>query len=166
MSDIKLYDNQNTIKILWGTDELEQYVTKLYSIHPVAFSGLGSLRNATRGDYVSITEENDLTTKIYLDDVSVPSVADLDALVAVLANFNNTLSGGGESYSFTFTNADLTAGVLSVNHALNTTAVGGFIYDPSGVSEVVPMTIVDANNVTFDFGGAIGAGTFSGVIIS
>lgn len=88
-----------------------------------------------------------------------------DLLQDIDSNFlqlNNSIN----NYTFQFTNANLVSGVLSVNHALNTQYPLATIIRPDGTYENAEaiMTRVDADNVTFDFGGAIQTGTWNGLI--
>jgi hypothetical protein len=88
------------------------------------------------------------TTRILLQDID--------------SNFAQVQLTGGASYNGSFQNSDLVAGVLSVNHGLNTTFPKPLIRRPDGTYEdaLSIMTYTDVNNVTFDFGGSIAAGTW------
>jgi len=79
-------------------------------------------------------------------------------------------------YRLTFTDADLTAGILTVNHNLNKTINGVFVYDANGVNGqwVLPdqTAPVDADSLTIDLtshqaaaGGAI-VGSWRIVVLS
>ena len=61
------------------------------------------------------------------------------------------VGGGGNSYTDAFVNADLSSGILTVNHSLNTSVVHVTIYNDSNV-QVTPdaITLTDANNVAVD----------------
>lgn len=70
------------------------------------------------------------------------------------------------NYTFQFTTSNLAAGVLSITHALNTQYPIATLIRPDGTYEDAEaiMTKIDADNVTFDFGGAIQTGTWNGLI--
>lgn len=63
----------------------------------------------------------------------------------------------------TFDNADLVAGNWTYNHAKNTTVVRVVLRNPSGYEQNLAgmLHIVDANNITIEFGGAIDAGDWT-----
>ena len=82
-----------------------------------------------------------------------------DLLVAYAASNTAALASG------TFVNGDLVAGVLTITHGKNITNLMSVITDPNGVSQLMVHTVVDANTITVDFGGAIAAGTWSWFII-
>lgn len=92
---------------------------------------------------------------IPFSDVTSPVAASGSALAELLQAYNNQSKDG------TFTNADLSAGVLTIVHNLGTTSVAVVIRDPDGLETIQSNTVVDANTVTIDFGGAIGAGTYT-----
>lgn len=88
-----------------------------------------------------------------------------DLLQDIDSNFtqlNNTIN----PYTFQFSNTNLVAGVLSINHSLNTQFPIPTLIRPDGTYENAEsiITKVDADNVTFDFGGAIQTGTWNGLI--
>lgn len=107
-------------------------------------------------------------TDIFIDwnQVTSPVTADPETLRDLLATYSAEGSSGAGTANGTFTNADLTAGVLTIAHNLNSTSIGIVIRDPVGLETSQPNTVVDANNVTVDFGGAIGAGTYTWVAFS
>ncbi len=82
------------------------------------------------------------------------------------------LSGSGTAGSTlipatgTFESTDLDASyVLTITHSLNSELVTGVtIIDPDDKLDIVSFTIVDADTVTVDFGGAIGSGTFTWIV--
>jgi len=78
------------------------------------------------------------------------------------AQLNNAIN----PHTFQFTTSNLVAGVLSINHVLNTQYPIATLIRPDGTFEDAEaiMTRVDADNVTFDFGGAIQTGTWNGLI--
>lgn len=114
--------------------------SKRIYVHPDTKSG----QNATR-----------VGIKIPFDDITSPVAASEEDLAELLQAYNNQSKEG------TFTNADLSAGVLTITHSLGTTSVAVVIRDPAGLETVQPNTVVDSNTVTVDFGGAIGAGTYT-----
>ena len=61
------------------------------------------------------------------------------------------VGGGGNSYTNSFVNADLTSGVLAVNHSLNTDVVHVTVYNGSN-AQVTPdeITLTDADNISVD----------------
>jgi len=69
-------------------------------------------------------------------------------------------------YPFTFTTADLDAGVLTVTHNLGTNYPKPSLRLPDNtyLEGYTIMTFIDINSVSFDFGGAITAGTWVGFI--
>ena len=69
-------------------------------------------------------------------------------------------------YPFTFENADLVSGVLSVPHNLNTGFPKVTLRRPDGTFEEPTqiMVYIDANNINLDFGGPIAAGTWNGLV--
>lgn len=164
LTTVVLTDNGNTIKLVWtrGTDDREQYIPKPYSINTCDIEGTG-VKKAY--DHAEVVDQTGCRTRIYVHMVTSPIVADLDALAAVLANYNNTATGTGAKFTDTFVNGDLVGNILTVNHALNSTAVGVYVYDNTSVSQLVPVTIIDANNLSIDLGGAIG-GTWTIVVIA
>jgi len=77
----------------------------------------------------------------------------------------NTPTGVVQTDSDTFTDGDLAAGILAITHSLNTeTIISVTIIDPDGLSEIMSFTVIDADNVTVDFGGSIGIGTFTWIV--
>ncbi len=74
--------------------------------------------------------------------------------------------GGGATYDFTFVNGDLIGGVLTVSHSLGTNYPKPLIQRPDCTYEdaVAIMTFITTNSISFDFGGAIAAGTWIGQI--
>lgn len=101
--------------------------------------------------------------RIAFTHVTDPVTADLAALYALVQSYAS--AGEAAMANGTFTNATLVDGVttfvLTINHGLNSNNVMIVVRDPAGISELVSDTVVDANNVTVDFGGAIGAGTWT-----
>jgi hypothetical protein len=78
----------------------------------------------------------------------------IDALAAELEENDLLITGGGggvQEFSMSFVNADLVAGVLSVNHALNSQLVGVTVMRDT-LKQVHPddVTFVDANNLELD----------------
>jgi hypothetical protein len=92
-------------------------------------------------------------------NVSSPVTTSISQLRDVLVGYINTAYTA--YYRTTFTNADLVAGVLTINHSLAATDVLVVVRDPSGVEQIMSDTFVDADTTTIDFGGAIGAGTWT-----
>lgn len=88
-----------------------------------------------------------------------------DLLQDIDSNFTQ-LNKSISNYTFQFTTSNLTAGVLSINHALNTQFPLPTLIRPDGTFENAEaiMTKIDADNITFDFGGSIQTGTWSGLI--
>lgn len=71
-------------------------------------------------------------------------------------------------YQTTFTNSDLTAGVLTVTHALNSEMCDVTIYDNAN-KQIVPddITSVDANNISVDLSSyGVIAGTWTVIVIA
>lgn len=70
------------------------------------------------------------------------------------------VGGGGNSYTDSFVNADLTAGILAVTHNLATQVVHATIYDGSN-NQVTPdeITLVNTNSLSVDLSSF---GTISG----
>jgi len=98
--------------------------------------------------------------EIQYSKVTSPTSANISDLADLLAAYNN------QSASGTFTNADLTAGVLTITHNLGTTDVAVVIRDPDGLEALTANTIVDGDSLTVDFGGAIGAGTWTWFVLT
>jgi hypothetical protein len=71
-----------------------------------------------------------------------------------------------KEYPFTFENSNLVAGVLAVNHDLNTEFPKLTLKRPDGTFEETTniMVYVDENNINLDFGGDIEAGTWNGLV--
>jgi hypothetical protein len=119
-------------------------------------------------DSVSIILDDDTyRLKFKVSEVSSPTVANLAALTAFITGALSTSDG----YSTTFTNASLVDGVttfiLTVTHNLGTINIAScVVYDPAGLSQVMSYTVVDADNITIDFGGVIGAGSWTVVVKS
>jgi len=64
----------------------------------------------------------------------------------------------------TFTNADLVGGILTITHNMGR-PVGVLIKDSSGVYEgALAVDETDLNILEVDFGGAIGAGTWTWLV--
>jgi hypothetical protein len=78
------------------------------------------------------------------------------------SNFGEAFNTTDETYSGTFTNSNLSSGVLTVTHNLNTGFPKPVIRRPDGTYEepISIMTHVSDNQVTFDFGGSIATGTW------
>ena len=85
-----------------------------------------------------------------------------DLLNDIDSNFAQCYNTNENSYSSTFTNASLSSGILTVTHGLNTGFPKPVMRRPDGTYEdaTAIMTYVSANQVTFDFSGAIAAGTW------
>ena len=66
----------------------------------------------------------------------------------------------------TFTNADLVAGTLTINHAKNTLLVRMVLRNPGGYEQNLAgmLHIVDTNNVDIEFGGDIEAGDWTYIL--
>ena len=151
---VQIIDDNETITFLWGVDEVQQDVLKRNIIDLTTISGLSD-------PAVILKDNNGDSEVIHLSWVTVPVVANIGALDSFLQNILNTNSTTPLATD-TFTNADLVAGVLTINHGLGTLYPALFITDPSGgYVGGVTITVVDANSVTVDFGGAIGAGTWT-----
>lgn len=76
-----------------------------------------------------------------------------------------TPTGVVQSDYDTFTSADLVDYVLTITHSLNTTLIISVtIIDPNDVSEIQTFTVLNADNITVDFGGPIGGGTFTWLV--
>jgi len=88
-------------------------------------------------------------------------LADLDS------NFAQAKNNVDDNYNFQFTNASLTAGVLTVNLPFSTSYPKPSLRRPDGTYEdaYAIMTRVSDTQLTFDFGGAIQTGTWNGQII-
>lgn len=71
-----------------------------------------------------------------------------------------------KEYPFTFENADLTGGVLEVEHNLDTEYPKLTLKRPDGKFEETTqiMVYIDSNNIQLDFGGPISAGTWNGLV--
>jgi len=99
--------------------------------------------------------------------VTSPVTADLDELFDLMQTY--AAAGEAAMSNDTFDNSDLVDGVttfvLTINHGLNTENVMVVVRNPSGLSELVSSTVVDANSVTVDFGGAIVAGDWTWFVI-
>jgi len=152
LTSVVIEDDGNAVKLTWSRTvptsvDVVQYVSKPYSLNECDISG--SLANKAK-DHAEMKEQNGERTKVYVHMVTSPVVADLAALMALLSSYNNTATGCGSSYSLDFVNGDLTAGVLTVNHALNTTTVAVEVVDNTGAIYTAPVTIVDVDNVTVD----------------
>lgn len=152
---VKIYDSAAGIELQWGTASIPQLINKMNVIE------------ITQDDSLSMcgirTTMNDVT-KIFVDDVTVPTVANVDALYAVLSLYLGSTTVAVKT-SDTFTNADLVAGVLTITHNLGTESIAVYIMDPSGVYSWIDFTVVDTNSCTVDFGGAIGAGNWTWIVI-
>lgn len=160
LNNVKIYDDDYGINLKWGSSEIDQYIHKDSVVSIDAIDATDKDSNSI--DFISIAwnEGSGLQyTKLYVDNVTVPSVANLAALYAAVTGYMNTRSNAA-SASGTFTNADLVAGVLTIAHGLNSSPVAITILDPNGVAEVGSHTETDANTATWDFGGAIAGGTW------
>ena len=66
----------------------------------------------------------------------------------------------------TFTNGDLAAGVLTITHNKNSSLIDVIIRDPSGAHQLMSDVVATADTATVDFGGAIGASTWTWLVIA
>lgn len=96
----------------------------------------------------------------YFTDVTSPSAVNASALAEALAAYNNQSSSG------TFTNSDLSSGVLTIDHSLKTSNVVVVVRDPDGTDDIVNSTVVDTDTVTVDFGGSIASGTWTWFVLT
>jgi hypothetical protein len=87
----------------------------------------------------------------------------LDRFVAGLVGATETIALRKKT---TFTNANLTAGKLTVAHGLNEAHPGVTIWFADGYAHGADIRSVDANTVEIDFGGAIATGTHTVVIVA
>lgn len=108
-----------------------------------------------QGDSGVVNGRNDI--KLPFSEVVSPVCSTIEDLADLLATYSTSV----QSASGTFTDADLVAGVLTITHNLGSTNIAVVIRDPSGMESYQPNTIVDNNSLTVDFGGTIGAGTFT-----
>jgi len=108
-----------------------------------------------QGDNGVVSGRSDIPIKFV--DVTSPVAATIGELAELLSVYSTEL----DSASGTFTNADLVAGVLTISHALGSVNVAIVIRDPAGTESYQPNTVVDNDTVTVDFGGSIGAGTYT-----
>ena len=100
--------------------------------------------------------------------VTVPTVTSAaDLYTQLLAMWLNVPAQNIFTQTATFTNASLVANVLTITHAFATTNVFITIKDPSGaiVGGLSPV-VVDNAHITIDFGGAIGAGSWTYILIA
>lgn len=109
--------------------------------------------------------------KLNWNEVTAPVVVSGSDLYAqLLVILLNVPSSGVFALSSTFTNADLVAGVLSRTHPYATNNIVVSIYDPTGISVFPTLTVVtpitSPASFTLDFGGAIGAGTYTYVLVA
>ena len=89
-----------------------------------------------------------------------------DLLTDLDTNFGQAKNSTTDDHTFNFTNANLVSGVLTVNLPFTTNYPKPLIRRPDGTYEnaIDIMTRVTSSQVTFDFGGAIQAGTWEGQI--
>lgn len=116
--------------------------------------------NALCALYFNADEGSDDTNKtLHCSEIRALFESD-DCLTGGVAG--NILS----SASNTFTNADLVAGVLTVTHNLNTENISSVtVLNPTGGGETgLSWSVIDANTIEIDFGGSIGAGTYTWVV--
>lgn len=98
----------------------------------------------------------------------VVNASDLYSQLMVM--YLNTGSGNVFALSSTFTNANLVGGILSRTHPYGTNNITITVLNPSGVivtpivTAVTPLT--SPASFTLDFGGAIGAGTYTYVLVA
>lgn len=75
----------------------------------------------------------------------------------------STFKGSIPNYGYltgTFDSTDLSANILTLNHAKNTRAVRLTIYNPAGILMPLLTRIDDSNNVSVDMGGFVEGGDF------
>jgi len=90
-----------------------------------------------------------------------------DLLADLDSNFAQAKNNVDDNYNFQFTTASLVAGILTVNLPFSTSYPKPSLRRPDGTYEnaYAIMTRVSDTQLTFDFGGAIQAGTWDGQII-
>lgn len=88
-------------------------------------------------------------------------------LTDIDSNFTQAKNNIDDNHDFTFTTASLSSGVLTINLPFSTTHPKPYLRRPDGTYEnaLDIMTRITDTQVTFDFGGAIQAGTWIGQII-
>lgn len=107
------------------------------------------------------------------EDILKRLVVSCDGELALLVNECTTSTGDTCAKNGSFTNGDLTAGRIALNHACSSTdIVAVTVIDPSGVGTTMDFTLGDlagANTgayITLDFGGAIAGGTWTWALIA
>jgi hypothetical protein len=151
---VQIINYNDTIQLLWGTAAIPQDIMKVNIVDIAEVAGLAD-------PMVTLKDNTGAEEKIRLSWVTVPVVGTIAALYNFLQTILNTTSSTPAATG-TFVNGDLVVGVLSINHGLNTLYPALYITDPAGAYVGgVTITVVDADNITVDFGGAIGAGTWT-----
>ena len=122
-------------------------------------------------DIVALIEYEERPT-IFLDwnFVTVPSVVSgADLYAQIVAMWLNAPASNIFTQTGTFVNADLVAFVLTITHTFNTNNLFLTLKDPLGdVMTAFPANVnpVAPYDVTVDFGGALGAGTYDYTLIA
>jgi len=128
-----------------------EYIPKPFGIS----FGKNTDRIYVHSDGKSGLNKTQVGIRIDFDSVTSPVAADAETLADTIQAYNHDSQNG------TFTNDDLTAGVLTITHNLGSTSIAVVIRDPDGQETIPTNTVVDSDSLTVDFGGAIGAGTYT-----
>lgn len=111
-----------------------------------------AFQQKTIGEFTLGTVINDADLLPY-EQGGVTKRIPFEALKANVPNF-------GHDYQ-EFDNSDLSGNVLTINHAKSTLLVELKIYNPAGIRQYIPYTVIDTDNISVDFGGVIDAGTWT-----
>lgn len=164
---ISITDNVSTIQLV----RTDSQPSSLSATANILKSSIENICIVSSTDIALVKYDDRPNEYINWTEVSSPAVVSLSDLYSqVLAMWLNVPSSGVFALSSTFTNADLVAGVLSRTHPYATNNIVITVFDPTGLVIVPTVTavtpITSPASFTLDFGGAIGAGTYSYTLVA
>jgi hypothetical protein len=155
---IVLIDNSGYIRITDTNNaslQLDLFKSTITNVDPKSYGGTDDYKIIIR-QHGSLGKDD---VALIFRKITTPLTASPNDLADIISAWIDTTDA--KTTSGTFVNGDLVAGVLTIAHGKGAEAFLCHIEDPSGESELLTFTNVDADTVTVDFGGAIAAGTWS-----
>lgn len=162
---ISIVDNQSTIQMTVAQDYPSPGGSSIDNINKSQIIDM-TILDAYQ---MVIVTNNHHRPFIYIDyrDVDVPTVVSVATLYAALMSYwLNVPTAGVFATSGTFVNADLVGGVYTGANPYNTTTINVTTLDTTGKTVSPTVTATSTSAFALDFGGAIGAGTYTFLLVA
>jgi len=162
--EITIIDNFTAIQITYAQD----YPSAASATSNIAKSNIVAVEMVDTDTVALVQYEERPNILLNYAEVIVPVVASgAELYTALITMWLNVPGATIYTQTDTFVDADLVANVLTVTHLYATETVFLVLYNPSGGVETgyLPVVVDDAT-VTVDFGGSIGVGTWTYLLVA